>query len=117
MTAAVTRGADALVRVQAARLDGFATRLDDLEPDDQLAAHDDALATLTAALHADELARVQHQHLGFHVASIGVGPDGAERPTGWACSCGHGLGRLDVVPAYTRHVAEAIRAALLGESS
>ncbi|MFJ1510924.1 hypothetical protein [Cellulosimicrobium funkei] len=50
MTAAVTRGADALVRAQAARLDGFATRLDDLEPDDQLAAHDDALAVLTAAL-------------------------------------------------------------------
>lgn len=117
MTTSVTRGADALVRAQAARLDGVASRLDDLEPDDQLAAHDDALATLTAALDIDELARVQHQHLGFHVASIGVGPDGAERPTGWACSCGHDLGRLDIVPAYTRHVAEAVRAAILGDPS
>ncbi|MFD4992862.1 hypothetical protein ACFWH7_04565 [Cellulosimicrobium cellulans] len=121
MTTAVTRGADALVRAQAARLDGFATRLDDLEPDDQLAAHDDALAVLTAALtdpgDPDALGRLFRRHLGFNVVGVDVGPDGRDRPSGWKCTCGHELGRIDVVSAYSGHVADAVRAEVLGGES
>lgn len=120
MTAAVTRGADALVRTQAARLDGFATRLDDLEPDDQLAAHDDALAVLTAALtdpdDPDALARELRRHTFLRSDRFGMEPEG------WYCDgCGTLVEPIDspktAGEAFAGHQVDALRAAILGGES
>lgn len=55
--APVERAAHALVRHQAARFDGFAVGLDDLEPESREDALDDARVVF-ASIDRDELARV-----------------------------------------------------------
>lgn len=103
MSAPVERGAEALVRVQAARLDGFTARLDDLEPEDRAAALDDARAAMSAALtdpdDPDWLKRLLWQAEWDNAGRTPPGPI-EDAP--------------DFVTARYGALADAIRAAILG---